>query len=852
MMDLGEEMRQKTKMRPPIGERNLLRRPSLQAALEHAAKRPLVLVSAGPGFGKSATISAFLREYDAIAPWIQLSESDNMVTRFWENYTSVFTRMSPEFERKSAHFGFPDNDEKILRYREMILDELKQGVKYVITFDDFHLIETALVKNFILKTFAAGLPGVTTILISREPLDLSLVPETAQSAARLTERDLRFSKNDLAAYLQLIKAPCTAQQLEHLYSDTEGWAFAINMGGMIMKRGAKSAPIRYALKQNIFRVIEAEIFNKLSPEFQNFLIRLSLIELLPVSLAENLMPDQGMQAALGKLGSFLHRDEAQGVYRIHHLLLDYLKGKQHLLSETERKSTCEMAGQWCAANDYKVDALGYFEKSENYKAILQIAYTLPQVIPHDEGAYLLKILENAPSDVFDEFPAAYVVYVRILHSLGKIAEAGYKMRELVERFESEPPSPKRDRILFGIYNNLAFLKLTTCLATRDYSFTHDFKTADEYYRSCQEIVHGPITVAAVAHYACRVGVPDRTDMDQFIQQLTESIPYASHSMNGCTYGMDDLARSELAYYRSDLKETAYHASAAAKKARSKHQYEIENRALFLLLRAAVHSGDYAQIRDIFGTIDALSQTADFIKGPQFHEVISGWFYAVIERLEHVPAWIRSNLYTASGSVITQGIEDLAKLRYYLADKNDHALLAFLESRRNEFGMQNFLFGKVDAGACKAVGLYRLKETADAINTLEETWRIAEPNEIYMPFIALGSNMRTLTTAALKDSKCEIPKNWLEDIHRKSTTLAKKVARLRSQFDASEKSDSAHLTLREKEILQDLSRGLSRTEIAAAHDISVSTVKVMIQIIYDKLQAKNAADAVRIAISTGEI
>jgi LuxR family maltose regulon positive regulatory protein len=845
-------MRQKTKNKPPRGERNLLRRPSLQAALECAVRQPLILVSAGPGFGKSAAISDFLRECDVIAPWIQLSESDNMVTRFWENYTSVFTRMSPEFERKSAHFGFPDNDEKILRYREMILDELKQGVKYVITFDDLHLIEAAPVKNFILKTFAAGLPDVTTILISRETPDLSLVPDAAKSAVHLTERDLRFSKNDVAAYLKLINAPCTAQQLEHLYSDTEGWAFAVNMGGMIMKRRAGSMPIRYALKQNIFRVFELEVFNKLSPEFQNFLIRLSLIEILPVSLAENLMPDQDMRVALGKLGSFLRRDEAQGVYRIHHLLLDYLKGKQCFLSEEERETTCEMAGQWCAANDYKVDALGYFEKSGNYKAIIQIAYTLPQVIPHDEGAYLLKILENAPSDVFDEFPAAYIVHVRILHSLGRIAEAGAKMRELIERFENEPPSPKRDRILFGIYNNLAFLKLTTCLSTRDYGFTHDFETADTYYRSCKEIVQGPITVVAVAHYACRVGVPDRTDMEQFIRQLTESIPYASNSMNGCMYGMDDLARSELAYYQSNLKEASHYAHASIKKSRSKHQYENENRAHFFLLRIAVHLGDYAQIRDIFEALDTLSQTADFFKGFQFHEVIFGWFYALIERLEHVPAWIRSNLYTASGSVLTQGIEDLAKLRYYLADKNDPAQLALLESRRNEFGMQNFLFGKVDAGACKAVGLYRLKETDDALKTFEETWRIAEPNGIFMPFIALGSNMRTLTTAALKDEKCKIPQHWLEDIHRQSTTLAKKVARLRSQFDAHERSDSAHLTLREKEILQDLSRGLSRTEIAAAHDISVSTVKVIIQIIYDKLQAKNAADAVRIAISMGEL
>ena len=53
-----------------------------------------------------------------------------------------------------------------------------------------------------------------------------------------------------------------------------------------------------------------------------------------------------------------------------------------------------------------------------------------------------------------------------------------------------------------------------------------------------------------------------------------------------------------------------------------------------------------------------------------------------------------------------------------------------------------------------------------------------------------------------------------------------------------------LTNREKEILRDLSQGLSRTEIAASQGISTNTVKMVVNIIYEKLGVENLVEAVR--------
>ena len=51
---------------------------------------------------------------------------------------------------------------------------------------------------------------------------------------------------------------------------------------------------------------------------------------------------------------------------------------------------------------------------------------------------------------------------------------------------------------------------------------------------------------------------------------------------------------------------------------------------------------------------------------------------------------------------------------------------------------------------------------------------------------------------------------------------------------------------ESEILTDLSHGLSRAEIAASRNLSINTVKMLVNNVYMKLGAENLAEAIRIA------
>jgi DNA-binding NarL/FixJ family response regulator len=109
-------------------------------------------------------------------------------------------------------------------------------------------------------------------------------------------------------------------------------------------------------------------------------------------------------------------------------------------------------------------------------------------------------------------------------------------------------------------------------------------------------------------------------------------------------------------------------------------------------------------------------------------------------------------------------------------------------------------------------------------------------------------MRTLAAATMKDKECGIPRAWLERIYRKSSAYAKSlsyvIAEYRNYHHLNDQLFS--LTQREKEVLSDLCRGLSREEIAYSRCVSANNVKMMIQTIYTKLGAQNTANAIWIA------
>ena len=78
---------------PPAVPPGFLERPRLDERLTAAASRPLTLLCAGPGHGKTLTLASWIRHRtDAHVAWLSLDDNDNDPQAFWSDLLGALTR----------------------------------------------------------------------------------------------------------------------------------------------------------------------------------------------------------------------------------------------------------------------------------------------------------------------------------------------------------------------------------------------------------------------------------------------------------------------------------------------------------------------------------------------------------------------------------------------------------------------------------------------------------------------------------------------------------------------------------------------------------------------------------------
>jgi LuxR family maltose regulon positive regulatory protein len=838
----------------------VLNRARLDALLDQALAASVTNVIAGAGYGKSIAVSSYLRRNKVETAWVQLSEKDNMPSHFWETTSRALAFINPTLVEPVQALGFPETEEMLGYFISLLQDERKPRFFYAFVFDDLHLLEDGPVLDFVARLCLYVLEGTSIITISRR----DNFPDTAEYFKQnppfcVDESDLAFTKNELTEYFDQKGISASSALIVDIHDVTEGWPFAVSLAARLLEMNPDDRVyIRTALKSNFNAIIEQDIFSTISEELRHFLLKLSLVKHLSPDLIREFEKGEDYMSELVAASSFIRYDHYMHVYRIHHLLLNFLEDKSYLLSKQERTDAFEKAARWCSANGYKLDAIAYYHLLGDYSSVIEISYTFSFVMPFDVATELLGIIEQAPPEILDDNPDVYHLHTRLIMTVGRIDEAIAKAREYIEKLKQRPRSGAVNRTLMALHHNIGFAKLVVSPETHDYDFARYFEDARAYFEPPETAPAGGYQVYNVGPYALRLGRGGVGVPEAYIETMRRAAACTTLAMHGCMHGLDELIRSEYAYFRARSAEAENAALRCMSAARDYGQFEIESRALFLLLRIYLQRGKYEQIREALARLEALTGEKAFANRFLLYEIISSWFFAVIGEADKVESWLQSDLWSKSPNNLFDGLEDTVKVRYYLATKNYQTLVAFLDSRTTRYGISRYLIGKIGLAVSKAVAFSQLGERVEAFRALKDAYDLASPNELVMPFIEQGNNMRTLAGAALKVLSepdilalgtigLGIPAKWLEMIRSRATTYAKRVAFVRTRYlDEHSPEGDVQLTSKELEILGDLSQGLSRTEISLAHNISINTVKSMLQVIYDKLGAESAMDAVRIA------
>jgi LuxR family maltose regulon positive regulatory protein len=849
------------------GSQIYLKRPRIHHLLEEAIQSPVVIVTAGAGYGKTQAVYSFLQTISAITAWLRFSERDNIPDRFWENFAATVGFISRDTAQRLAEQGFPISERRFDRYLAIPRDDVIPHARYIFVYDDFHLIHNREVLRFMEHSIFAPFPNIVSIIISRSDPDFGTAGRGRFVPARITGEDLRFTEEETVKYFRLEGINISRQTCSAVCRDTEGWAFAIRLSALFLKRLLVTDPLQAGhrmpgMRSNIFRLLETELMDSLSPELRKFLIKLSLLDFLPRELLESLNPRKDLIAEMKKIGSFIRWDPYSDSCDIHQLFLEYLTSRQGELEDSEKQEIYRRAARWYLNNGRRINALSYYEKIGDYNSIIDIIDRLPMILPDHTARILKDLLDRTSESLCRENPMLRALYGKICLSLGFFTDCeGLLRRHVKELKESPSPLPQgeefRCRALLGCYLYLGFAGFVTSMDTRDYGYVEDMRQAAFYQAQGGQMPDLPASVLMLGSYVCRVRDPEPEKIAPYLRAMETGSSYMAEAFRGCMYGIAELARGEYAFFREEIQEAEAFFREALRKARGRGQYEIENRALFYLLRIALYQGNIPDIEEAVLGLGAQKKQEYYFNRSIHLDVVMGWYYTQMGMPEKIAAWLKNDFEEVDLNSRGRGLEILVKTKYHLCKRNYPAALASLSGRQDFEG--GLLFGRLEALALEAVCRYAGRDEEGALGCLRNLYETGTLSGVTMPLDELGHFARALADWALKQETEGLDQAWLLERRRNAAAYAKKVFPAAEAFQekarpgktpAPQSPRRYSLSPREQEILVCLSRGLTRTEIAGTLSLSINTIKSLIRSVYNKLGAVNRSHAIQTAAAAG--
>ena len=336
-----------TKLKMPRPRRDYIVRRALFEKLKRCSEMGVVFVKGAAGMGKTTLLSSFLMETGLKnTAWLSLDEGNNSLFSFWRYFAAAAGTLIGE----KLDFGSAPGTVFELREPKnslvFLINRLCGETDYYIGLDDFHCItDRVLISS--LEFFLQSMPeNLHLFLLSREdpPVYLGALAVSGR-LLYLSGDDMKLSRDESMQFLKTtMKLKADDTRLEKMSDFAEGWVGGLQLAaaggefsGDLLKRGGGFAA----------EYLTREIFGKLTPEEQDFLVRTGPLPWFDSdicsALFETLDYSSMLENLLNKNLFLICIDEEKGIYRYHNILSEYLKQRFAELPDSEQNDVLHRA-----------------------------------------------------------------------------------------------------------------------------------------------------------------------------------------------------------------------------------------------------------------------------------------------------------------------------------------------------------------------------------------------------------------------------------------------------------------------------------------------------------------------------
>ncbi len=423
----------RTKLLPPRPAPALLPRPRLIERLAGNLTRPVTLVTANAGSGKTTLVADFVRNHARPFVWYQLDHTDADPVVFLGYVAHGIRQIIPDFGQATLTYlqqaaaeaaQHPERAVDVLLNEA--LDRFEQQV--ILVLDDYHHLGVEAPVHAAVDRLLAYLPDLMhTIIISRDvpPLQLARLRSQAQLAI-IDRKDLLFTDEETQAlFRQVFNLELTPVQLTEYRERTQGWITALQLVRQVAQRQAPGqqicvtgasgdagplpdlSEILRQSERDIFDYFAEEVFAGEEERLQQLLMRLSLLERIELETCGRLYSEAGCSAVLPQLvrrNVFITvaADGSGEEYRLHPLFQDFLR--RRLPSEIGRAG---VAAEHARIADYFLDR-GEWELAIHHLLVAEEFDRAASVIANRGQAWLATGALSSLVSSVDALPAKSV------------------------------------------------------------------------------------------------------------------------------------------------------------------------------------------------------------------------------------------------------------------------------------------------------------------------------------------------------------------------------------------------------------------------------------------------------------
>jgi LuxR family maltose regulon positive regulatory protein len=335
-------------------------RPRLFALLDEGAERPLTLVAAPAGSGKTILLASWISAGSAPGPvaWLSLDPGDNDPVRFWTYVLGALCRSGavPPGNRLQTMVPSPEGDDGLLPLLVQGLDELASPVLLVL--DDVHELTDPRVLHGIEFLLRHGRSRLRLVLSTRAdpPLSLHRLLVSGQ-LTQLRAADLAFTVAEAAELFAEydFRSRLSDDDLAMLQARTEGWAAGLRLAAVSMQQEPDLR--RYVRElagddRSLAGYLVSEVLDRQPAELRSFLLRTCVVDELSGDLADALTgrdDGEGLLARLEQVNAFVVAlGPRRAWYRYHPLFAELLRYELRRQAPQDLGELRRRAARWYA------------------------------------------------------------------------------------------------------------------------------------------------------------------------------------------------------------------------------------------------------------------------------------------------------------------------------------------------------------------------------------------------------------------------------------------------------------------------------------------------------------------------